>query len=476
MRYIIRLFTVAWLAIAAFSTSPAIADKRMALVVGNSAYSVGPLESPVNDASAIAEAFQRKLGFDDVRLKTNLGADAFRMALLEFARDSAGADIGVVYFAGHGTESGGRNFLIPVDARLQRAGDLDLEAIALDTVLGQLSGVGKLKLVILDACRNSLFPLSGARRSASRGLARIEPEGNTLVAYAAKDGTTADDGTGRRHSPFTEALLKYVARPGLEIRQLFGYVRDEVATATGQQQQPYLYGSLGGPGFFLQPPELQPAVAAPPPVIQPQPQPISPPPPQLSEIERAWAIVKDSSSIAVLEAFRRQYGASNVLYDQLAAARIEELSKPWSAAGAAPPKPLVMPSPAPTPAPTPSPSPAPQPELARLLQTELQRVGCDPGGIDGVWGDNAENALERFARHAKLELRADEPTSAALEAVKGRQGRVCPLVCGQGTVEKNGVCVGRPAPTRAPAYGRNYGKNDHAADAARRPKREDTKK
>jgi peptidoglycan hydrolase-like protein with peptidoglycan-binding domain len=114
--------------------------------------------------------------------------------------------------------------------------------------------------------------------------------------------------------------------------------------------------------------------------------------------------------------------------------------------------------------------------LVRLLQTELQRVGCDPGGIDGMWGDKAEDALERFARHAKLELQTDQPTPAALEAVKGRQGRVCPLACGQGTVERDGICVARPAPTRAPTYGRNYGKNDHAAKAARRPKREDTKK
>src|SRR5262245_49682595 len=232
MRYIIRLFTVAWFAIAAFSTSPANAEKRVALVIGNSAYSVGPLQNPVNDAAAIAEAFQRKLGFDHVRLRTNLGAEGFRMALLEFARDAPWADLVVVYFAGHGTESGGRNFLIPVDAKLARAGDLELEAIALETVLGQLTGVSKLKLVILDACRNSLFPLSGVRRSSGRGLARIEPEGDTLVAYAAKDGTTADDGVGRRHSPFTEALLKYVATPGLDIRQLFGYVRDEVAAVT----------------------------------------------------------------------------------------------------------------------------------------------------------------------------------------------------------------------------------------------------
>jgi hypothetical protein len=212
------------------------------------------------------------------------------------------------------------------------------------------------------------------------------------VAYAAKDGTTADDGVARKHSPFTAALLKHIVTPGLEIRQLFGYVRDEVAATTARQQQPYLYGSLGGQGFFLHPqgPESPPQGPA------------SAVPPQMSEAERAWAAVKDSTSVAALEAFRRQYGAANAFYDRLAEARIEELKR-QSPASAAPP-----------------------PALARLLQTELKRVGCNPGAIDGVWGDQGEDALERFARYAKLDIRTSEPTLEALEAVKGRQGRVCP--------------------------------------------------
>jgi uncharacterized caspase-like protein len=148
---------------------------------------------------------------------------------------------------------GGKNFLIPVDAMLAKAGDLDLEAIALDTVMAQLSGVTSLKLVILDACRNNIFPLAGAHRSASRGLSRVEPEENTLVLYAAKDGTTADDGMGRRHSPFTEAFLKHIATPGLEIRFLLGEVRDDVMAATGRVQQPHVYGTLGRTKIYLRP-------------------------------------------------------------------------------------------------------------------------------------------------------------------------------------------------------------------------------
>src|SRR5262249_27429525 len=157
-------------------------------------------------------------------------------------------DLGVIYFAGHGTEVGGRNFLIPVDAMLARAGDLDLEAVALDTVLRQLAGVRTLKLVILDACRNNAFPLApvaGAHPSVSRGLARIEAEDNTVVVYAAKEGPTAADGSGRKHSPFTESLLRHISTPGLEVHYLFREVRDDVLLATGRVQQPHVYGTLG---------------------------------------------------------------------------------------------------------------------------------------------------------------------------------------------------------------------------------------
>jgi hypothetical protein len=383
------------LALAFASAGPADA-RRVALVVGNTDYKVGPLANPGNDAAAVAEVLERQLKFDTVILKRNLGADAFRAALRELARQALGAEFGVVFFAGHGIEVDGRNFLVPTDATLAAARDIDLEAIALDTVLGQLDGVTRLKLVILDACRNNPFALAGAKRSVGRGLARVEPDGNTLVAYAAKDGTTADDGTGRTHSPFTAALLKHIATPGLEIRHLFGYVRDDVAAATGRQQRPYLYGDLGGQGFFLHPegPSSQPPT--------PGPASVSAVVPQMSEAERAWAEVKDSTSVAMLEAFRRQYGAANAFYDRLAEARIEELKR-QSPAAATPP-----------------------PELARLLQTELRRVGCDPGYIDGVWGDMGEDALERFARYAKLDLRTDQPTPEVLEAVKGQRGRVCP--------------------------------------------------
>jgi len=264
MWHVIRCIGMICCTIAGLLAGPAEA-RRVALVIGNAAYKVGPLQNPVSDAAAVAEAFDKQLRFDKVILKRNLGSNGFRAALQEMAREASGADLGVVYFAGHGTELNGRNYLIPVDAVLAMAGDLDLEAIALDTVLKQLAGVKKLKLVILDACRNNLFPMAGVERAGSRGLARFEPNvNNTVIAYAASYGTTAADGAGRRHSPFTEALLKHIATPALEIRFLFGEVRDEVAAATGGDQQPHVYYSLGRERFFLLPPAPERAKKPPP--------------------------------------------------------------------------------------------------------------------------------------------------------------------------------------------------------------------
>jgi len=231
----------------------ALAAKRIALVIGNSAYGLGSLPNPVNDASAVASALSQ-LGFDKVILKKDLAAEGMRKALRELGRDAVGSDIAVIFFAGHGMELAGRNYLLPVDVRLERASDVELEAISLDIALQQLDGARRLKLVVLDACRSNVFRFAGGKRDASRGLARIEPEDNTLVAYAARAGTTADDGVGRRHSPFTTALLKHIATPGLDVRILLGRVRDEVMAATHREQQPHIYGTLGGQAIYLKEP------------------------------------------------------------------------------------------------------------------------------------------------------------------------------------------------------------------------------
>lgn len=285
MRHVLRLIGAVCCALIVGYAGPAEA-RRVALVIGNTSYRVGPLQNPGNDAAAVAQILQQQLRFDRVILKRDLTFEGFRAALHEFSREAVGAEMAVVYFAGHGTEVNGKNFLIPVDANLTRASALDLEAVALDTVLGQLSGVRKLKLIILDACRNNPFTMAGAKRTVSRGLARVEPEENTMVVYAAKDGSTADDGMGRQHSPFTEAFLKHAPTPGIEVTLMFRRVRDEVIRATGDEQRPHVYFTLGSQEFFLHP---QGAVVVPakvtPPPVPPLPPPVSPPVPPLPGAE-----------------------------------------------------------------------------------------------------------------------------------------------------------------------------------------------
>lgn len=235
-------------------TTTALADKRVALLIGNSDYnSVTPLANPKNDASVLAERF-RAIGFDKVTLRLNLDAQKMRQTLGQFASDAAGADIAVIYYAGHGIEVGGTNYVIPTDAKLLHVDAVEFEALELSKFMRSLNRATKLKLVILDACRNNPFQQNlqglGGDRSVGRGLARVNPPGSdTLVAYAAKEGTIAADGEGR-HSPYAQSLIKHIDTPGLDVRLLFGRVRDDVLKSTGRRQEPFTYGSLGATRFI----------------------------------------------------------------------------------------------------------------------------------------------------------------------------------------------------------------------------------
>ena len=236
---------------------PALAEKRVALVLGNSAYqSVPPLPNPVNDAAVIA-ATLKEAGFDVVDSRRDLPAAETRRALRDFADRARDADIAVVYYAGHGIEVDGTNYLIPVDAKLERDTDVFDEAFSLDRILLAIEPAKKLRLVILDACRDNPFAKGMRRtvasRSIERGLAKIEPASpNTLIAYSAKAGSTALDGDAG-NSPFTLALAKHLTTPGLDVRRAFGFVRDDVLKTTGNRQEPFVYGSLGGDDVPLVP-------------------------------------------------------------------------------------------------------------------------------------------------------------------------------------------------------------------------------
>ena len=233
-----------------FGTEAHASGRRVALVIGNSAYQrVSPLSNPASDAAAVA-GLLKEAKFDSVDLRQNLSVSDLRRAVSEFFDQAANAEVAVVYYAGHGIEVDGVNYLIPVDAALARDRDVYDEAISLDRVLQAVELARKLRLVILDACRDNPFTKSMKRafssRAISRGLVGIEPtKPNTLIAFAAKAGSTASDGDGA-HSPFTTALLQHLITPGLDLRKAFGRVRDEVLTATNDKQEPFVYGSLRG--------------------------------------------------------------------------------------------------------------------------------------------------------------------------------------------------------------------------------------
>ena len=226
----------------------ASAAGRVALVVGNGAYThAGRLPNPVNDASDVAAALGR-LGFE-VSVARDAGRTALNEALRVFTRRSAGADVALVFYAGHAMEMDGVNYLLPVDARVERDTDVRYETVTLDDVLASTSGAG-LRVVILDACRNNPLARSIQRtvstRSVSNGsLGDLNEDllgDETLVAYSAAAGTTAADGDGR-NSPYTAALLAHLEAP-VEIGLLFRRVRERVLTATSGRQRPHEYQSL----------------------------------------------------------------------------------------------------------------------------------------------------------------------------------------------------------------------------------------
>lgn len=247
------------------------AETRVALVIGNGRYaSVPALPNPDRDAGLIAESL-RGAGFQSVTLATDLSRSGLIAALNAFSEQAERADWALVYFAGHGIEVGGTNYLVPVDARLRSDRDIGDEAVSLDRVLEAVDAARKLRLVILDACRDNPFLTAMRRtlaaRSIGRGLARVEPEGGTLIAFAAKHGQTALDGEGE-HGPFVQALTRRIGTPGLEINKLFRLVHDDVLAATARRQEPYVYGSLPGEDFFFTPAGAIPGPAALPPPDQ----------------------------------------------------------------------------------------------------------------------------------------------------------------------------------------------------------------
>lgn len=249
MRWVLCLLAVLTLVHASASAQN---SRRVALVIANAGYfAATPLTNPPNDARLVADAL-RRAGFDTVEVKTDLSVVSFRSTLRGFRVKASEAQVALVYYAGHGIEANGKNWLIPTDAKLESNLDLTDEAIDLDRVIADVSGAA-LQVVILDACRNNPFGRSWGSRSRAidRGLGAVDID-DVLVIFAAAPGQTASDGVGV-NSPFATALAQRLTQPDLPIQLLGNVVRDDVVRATGNRQRPYVSASMTGELFYLVP-------------------------------------------------------------------------------------------------------------------------------------------------------------------------------------------------------------------------------
>ncbi|WBL76088.1 caspase family protein [Bradyrhizobium xenonodulans] len=485
------------------------AEKRVALVMGNSAYkNVAKLANPANDAALVGGMF-RKAGFDTVDVKLDLNVAEMRRALRDFGGKAREADVAVVYYAGHGIELDGTNYLIPTDATLETDSDVLDETLPLDRALFAVEPAKQLRLVILDACRDNPFAKTMKRTVASRaigrGLAKVEPTSpNTMIAFAAKAGSTASDGDAR-NSPFAAALVERLPMPGLDLRKAFGFVRDDVLKNTGYKQEPYVYGSLGGDDVALVP--AKPVAAGP----QANPD---------SEIRRDYELALQLGTRDVWTAFLNRYPSG--FYTDLAKAQLNRIAaedaramaaekarqaedekarlasdhakkaqqeKAAAAAKAAEDARIAaekakqieeakaaaaeqrrkdaeaaaakatadkqaaekqatekqqatdtaqkVAAVAPT---SSQPSLSPQ-ETAKLVQSELRRVGCLANAADGDWNASSQRSLTLFNKYAGTKFDAKLASFDALDAIKAKPGRVCPLVCDHGFKADGDTCT-----------------------------------
>jgi uncharacterized caspase-like protein len=244
--------------------SEAQAEKRVALVIGNSAYQhTAPLKNPRNDAEDMTITLKR-LGFEVVA-GYDLDERGMAQKVRDFARSVDQADVALFFYAGHGLQAKNQNYLVPVNAALKVESDLDFETLPLDLVMKQMQRAARLSLVFLDACRDN--PLSRSLKVSSRstavgsGLARIEEAAGMMIAFSTQPGNVALDGTGR-NSPFTKALLTHIETAGATIGDVMIDVRKQVIAETGERQVPWENSSLTGKFYFKQ--GTQTAAVAPP--------------------------------------------------------------------------------------------------------------------------------------------------------------------------------------------------------------------
>src|SRR5579871_236245 len=293
-------------------SSPCLAETRIALVVGNSEYqNVSQLRNPADDARLVAETLTR-LGF---RLtgggaQLDLDKSRFDAAVQSFGRQSLGADVALFYYAGHGIQVRGTNYLVPINANPTREADVDFQMMDVGLVLKQMEGAGtKLNIVVLDACRNNPFGGRGLRATGG-GLAQMQAPEGTLISYATQPGNVAQDGDGA-NSPYSRALATTIRKPGLGLFEAFNEVGLEVKKATGGEQQPWVSSSpISGAFYFASPPATGVAMQ---------------PAPLIDEVQKDFDIAQKIDSREIWEAFLQNHPSG--MLASVARTRLDQAKK-----------------------------------------------------------------------------------------------------------------------------------------------------
>ncbi len=451
------------------------ASKRVALVIGNSAYQHAPtLKNPRNDAEDLASLLG-VLGFEVVS-GMDLSSRGMRAKVREFGIKLRNADVGLFFYAGHAMQVNGRNYLAPVDTNIQFESDLDFETIPMDFIQRQIERETKTTLLFLDACRNNplLNNLKGKSRAlqATRGLAReVNSSEGTFISFATQPDNVALDGAGR-NSPFTKALLDNLGRPDIEISTLMTDVRRQVFEATGEQQIPWINSSLLGRFYFKggDTGSKFEAVASLDDIKKirtdnsPKPEPVntfsannnsnsgnssvSRKNNKTDELlamrleQLAWEAIKDSQDVDELRAFINAYGSG--FFGDLAKLRLARIEKEKASElanldnGNSSRKIEVEQVLRDKPEGTSESANLENSNLddgeqkivtretTRLIQGELNRIGCVAGATDGIWGRKSIRALNAYSKYAKVRLASIRPTHDLLRQLKTYTSRICP--------------------------------------------------
>jgi len=475
-----RLMILAGFALTLVTASAAHADRRVALVVGNSAYSnAASLRNPRNDASDMAETL-KKLGFE-VELGLDLDQQNFAVTIEKFARALDGADVGLFFYAGHGLQLNDKNYLVSINAKLENEFLMSSETIDLTAIVRLMESKTAVNLVFLDACRNNPLAenlrrgLEVTKRSANlgRGLARIEPTSrDTLIAFAAAPGQVAADGNDR-NSPFTASLLKNLPRPAVEVSVMLKEVSADVRRATANAQRPQQLSDMSRTFYFASAAPTVVSDASVPEQAAKTPSSVVPQGDDRAFDVAFWNAAQSANDCESTRAYLARF-PSGIFVDlaKLAERRLCTPSRQVTVVEA-PPAPSLMPAPPaaaasppavppfvppslaaeppaapapviaalPEPSTTPAASEAGEPDLVRNMQLELIRLGCSSGDADGNWGKSSSAAISRFNRYAKASLNEKEPSSTTLSALRGHDERVCPLTCGRGFRAQDDTCV-----------------------------------